>query len=438
MLNLGSIVGFIGLSGGQSGAARRGSRSADAEESEAAADDAANAQAGTRPGNVNAVKTARSTMLSWDQPLLWIGLLLLLFGLVMVYSASIALSDSPRFANLEPTYFLTRQAAFIAIGLTAGAVAFRVPMKLWQQSAPYLFIAAIVLLVAVLIPGIGRGVNGAHRWLPFAAVNLQPSELMKLFVVLYAADFTVRKQGSMHRFSKGFLPMAIVMVIVGCLLMLEPDLGAFMVIVTIAFGVLFLGGVNSRIFLGLMVVLTVSFTLLIWLNPWRRARIFAYLDPFEENNAAGKAYQLTHSLIAFGRGEWFGVGLGASVEKLHYLPEAHTDFLLAVIGEELGFAGVFIVIGLFFWLVRRSFDIGRQAIVLERFYAGLVAKGIGIWLGVQAFINMGVNLGLLPTKGLTLPLMSYGGSGILVNCVALAILLRVDYENRVLMRGGRV
>jgi cell division protein FtsW len=210
-----------------------------------------------------------------------------------------------------------------------------------------------------------------------------------------------------------------------------------MVIVAIAFGILFLGGVDARMFFGLVMVLLTSFSLLIWLNPWRRARIFAYLDPWDEDNSLGKAYQLSHSLIAFGRGEWFGVGLGASVEKLHYLPEAHTDFLLAVIGEELGFAGVAIVIGLFFWVVRRCFEIGRQAIVLERFYAGLVAKGFGIWIGTQAFINMGVNLGLLPTKGLTLPLMSYGGSGILVNCLAIAIVMRVDYENRILMRGGR-
>jgi cell division protein FtsW len=173
------------------------------------------------------------------------------------------------------------------------------------------------------------------------------------------------------------------------------------------------------------------------LSPWRRERIFAYMDPWTENNALGKAYQLSHSLIAFGRGEFFGVGLGASVEKLHYLPEAHTDFLLAVIGEELGFAGVLVVVLLFYWLIKRAFEIGRQAIALELIFAGLVAKGIGIWLGVQTFINMGVNLGLLPTKGLTLPLMSYGGSGILINCIGLAILLRIDYENRVLMRGGR-
>jgi cell division protein FtsW len=392
---------------------------------------------GTRAGAISAVKPTRSAMMTWDQPLFWVSMTLLLFGLVMVYSASIALYDSPKYSTLRPTYFLTRQACFIAIGLIVGALAFRVPTKAWQRCAPALFILAIVLLVAVLIPGIGKGVNGARRWIPLVIVNLQPSELMKLFVVLYAADYTVRKQEWMHRFSKGFMPMAAVMVLVGALLQVEPDLGAFMVIVAIAFGLLFLGGVNARMFLGLVVALVISFSLLIWLNPWRRARIFAYLDPWDEDNALGKAYQLSHSLIAFGRGEWFGVGLGGSVEKLHYLPEAHTDFLLAVIGEELGFVGVMVVISLFFWLVKRCFEIGRQAIAVERFYAGLIAKGVGIWIGTQAFINMGVNLGLLPTKGLTLPLMSYGGSGILVNCIAIAIVLRVDYENRLMMRGGR-
>lgn len=393
--------------------------------------------ADVRSGSVNAIKPTRSALMRWDEPLFWVAVVLLLFGLVMVYSASIALYDSPHYRNLRPTYFLVRQAIFIVVGLVAGAIAFRVPTKTWQRLAPYLFIFAIVLLVAVLIPGISRGVNGARRWIPLWVINLQPSELMKLLVVLYAADYTVRKQEWMHKFSKGFLPMAAVMVLVGGLLQLEPDLGAFMVIVAIAFGLLFLGGVNARMFFGLVLVLFASFALLIWYNPWRRARVFAYLNPWGDDNALGKAYQLSHSLIAFGRGEWFGVGLGGSVEKLHYLPEAHTDFLLAVIGEELGFVGVAVVIALFFWIVKRAFEIGRQAIALERFYAGLVAKGMGIWIGTQAFINMGVNLGLLPTKGLTLPLMSYGGSGILVNCVAVAVLLRVDFENRLLMRGGR-
>jgi cell division protein FtsW len=255
--------------------------------------------------------------------------------------------------------------------------------------------------------------------------------------VLYAANFTVRKQDTMHDFRKGFLPMAVAMAMIGVLLLLQPDLGAFGVIVAISMGILFLGGVNGKLFAAISAALSAVFVLVIWLSPWRRERIFAYLDPWSEGNALGKAYQLSHSLIAFGRGEWFGVGLGGSVEKLHYLPEAHTDFLLAVIGEELGFVGVCAVIVAFFWLTRRIFVIGRQAVALDRVFAGLMVQGIGIWMGGQAFINMGVNLGVLPTKGLTLPLLSYGGSAILVNLIALAIVLRVDIENRQLMRGGR-
>jgi len=234
------------------------------------------------------------------------------------------------------------------------------------------------------------------------------------------------------------LPMALAVGCVGLLLLLEPDLGAFGVIVCIAMGILFLGGINGIWFGGIGATLVGIFSLVIVLSPWRRERIFAYLNPWADENTLGKAYQLSHSLIAFGRGELFGVGLGGSVEKLNYLPEAHTDFLLAVIGEELGFVGVLTVVLLFYWLVKRAFDIGRQAIAMDLTFAGLLAKGVGIWIGVQAFINMGVNLGLLPTKGLTLPLMSYGGSGVMINCIGLAILLRIDYENRVLMRGGRV
>ena len=315
--------------------------------------------------------------------------------------------------------------------------AFHVELEIWQKYAPYLFVVALVLLVAVLIPGLGKGVNGAKRWLSLKVINIQPSELMKLFMVIYAADFTVRKQAYMHRLSKGFMPMMLALGLVGLLLLLEPDLGAFGVIVCIAMGILFLGGINGIWFGGITGLLIGIFSLVIALSPWRRERIFAYLNPWQEDNALGKAYQLSHSLIAFGRGEILGVGLGGSVEKLHYLPEAHTDFLLAVIGEELGFVGVAVVVFLFYWIVKRAFEIGRQAIALDLTFAGLVAKGIGIWIGVQAFINMGVNMGLLPTKGLTLPLMSYGGSGVLLNCVGLAILLRVDAENRKLMHGGR-
>jgi cell division protein FtsW len=378
-----------------------------------------------------------SKMMEYDQPLVWVTLLLMLFGMVMVYSASISLPDSPKFANYKNTYFLQRQAIFIAISLVTGLFVFRIRIADWQRLAPWLFVATLVLLMLVFVPGLGVTVNGGKRWLTLKVFNLQPSELMKVVAVLYAADYTVRKQEYMHKLTKGFLPMAGAIGLVGLLLLLEPDLGAFGVIVCIAMGILFLGGINAIWFGGIGALLVVIFTTIIALSPFRRARMFAYLDPWQEDNAMNKAYQLTHSLIAFGRGELFGVGLGGSVEKLHYLPEAHTDFLLAVIGEELGLAGVLVVIAMFYWLVTRAFDIGRQAIAIDQTFAGLAAKGIGIWIGVQTFINMGVNLGLLPTKGLTLPLMSYGGSGVLINCVGLAILLRIDYENRVLMRGGR-
>jgi cell division protein FtsW len=380
----------------------------------------------------------RSKMMAYDQPLVWVVLLLMLFGMVMVYSASISLPDSPKYARYDNAHFLTRQAMFISVSIIAALLAFRVRIETWQRLAPYLFVATLILLVLVLIPGVGKGVNGARRWLSFKVFNIQPSELMKLFVVLYAADYTVRKQQVMHKLTKGFMPMTLAIGFVGLLLLLEPDLGAFGVIVCIAMGILFLGGINGIWFGGIGATLVGIFSMVILLSPWRRERIFAYLNPWEEENALGKAYQLSHSLIAFGRGELFGVGLGGSVEKLHYLPEAHTDFLLAVIGEELGFVGVFVVVALFYWIIKRSFEIGRQAIAMDLTFAGLTAKGIGIWIAVQTFINMGVNLGLLPTKGLTLPLMSYGGSGVLINCVGLAILLRIDYENRVLMRGGRI
>jgi len=383
-----------------------------------------------------AATPAQAPVREFDLPLVWAAAVLLILGLVMVYSASIALPDSARFSTLRTTHHLSRHAVALTVALGCGLFAFAIPVNRWQKAAPWLFVAGLLLLVIVLIPAVGKVVLGARRWIPLGPLNLQPSELMKLFVVLYASDYAVRKQDWMHDFRKGFAPMAAVMAVIGLLLLLEPDLGAFIVIVTIAMGLLFLGGVSVRLFAGLSLTLALTFVALILASPWRRERIFAYLDPFDEKNALGKGYQLSHSLIAFGRGEWFGVGLGGSVEKWHYLPEAHTDFLLAVLGEELGLLGVLTVIVLFFWIVRRCVEIGRQAIALDRHFAGLVAQGIGLWIGVQAFINMGVNLGLLPTKGLTLPLMSYGGSAILVNCVGLAIVLRIDWECRRTMRGA--
>jgi cell division protein FtsW len=369
----------------------------------------------------------------YDRSLAWAALLLACIGLVMVYSASIATAEASRFTGNNSAWFLLRHGVFLALAFALAIGVFLAPVRWWQRSAPWLFLAGVLLLVLVLIPGIGREVNGARRWLALPGLSAQPSELMKLAAVLYAADYTVRKHAVMKSFRRGLLPMLAVMLVVSWLLLREPDFGAFVVIAVTAFGILFLGGMNGRHFVALVGMLGAGFVLLVLSSPYRLQRIFGFMDPWSD--PYGKGYQLSHALIAFGRGEWLGVGLGASIEKLHYLPEAHTDFLLAVIGEELGFAGVALVIALFAWVVVRAFAIGREAGARERHFAALAAQGIGIWLGFQALINMGVNLGLLPTKGLTLPLMSYGGSGLLVNFIALAILLRIDWENRQLARG---
>ncbi len=369
----------------------------------------------------------------YDRSLAWAALLLAATGLVMVYSASIATAESSRYTGANPAWYLARHAIFLGAALSAAITVFLLPVKFWQKAAPWLFAGGVALLVVVLIPGLGREVNGARRWLDLPLISVQPSELMKLAAVLYAADYTARKHAVMKSFKKGLLPMLGVMLLVSWLLLREPDFGAFVVIAITGFGILFLGGMNGRHFTALVGMLAAGFIVLVLSSPYRMQRIFGFMDPWAD--AFGRGYQLSHSLIAFGRGEWLGVGLGASVEKLHYLPEAHTDFLLAVIAEELGFAGVGLVIGLFVWIVARAFAIGRQAALHERHFAALAAQGIGVWLGFQSLINMGVNMGLLPTKGLTLPLMSYGGSGLVVNFVALAILLRIDWENRQLARG---
>jgi len=385
--------------------------------------------------SVDAGQPARLS--SFDRALVCVVVALVALGLVMVYSASVALPDNPKFARYSPTYFLSRHVLFLAVGATCALIAVQVPLAVWEKLSPWIFVVALLLLVVVLVPFIGKGVNGARRWIPLGIMSFQPSELTKLAIAMYAAGYMVRRMDVKENFVRAVVPMAISIAVVGLLLLAEPDMGAFLVIATIAMGILFLGGVNGRMFLLITAILIGAFVLMITFSEWRRERIFAYLNPWDERYTLGKAYQLSHSLIAFGRGEIFGQGLGSSVEKLHYLPEAHTDFLLAVIGEELGFVGVACVIVAFFWLARRLFHIGRQAIALDRVFAGLFAQGIGIWVGGQAFINMGVNLGVLPTKGLTLPLMSYGGSALVMNLVALAIVVRVDIENRQLMRGGR-
>lgn len=383
-------------------------------------------------------RSTPAAVLGFDQALLWVVVALLAWGLVMVYSASIAMPDNPRFGKIASTHFLVRHVFALIAGFVVALLAFQVSMATWERVAPWLFVVSIMLLVAVLIPHVGMVVNGARRWLSLGIMNFQPSELAKFSVLVYASDYMVRKMDVKERFFRAVLPMGTAVAIVGVLLLAEPDMGAFMVVAVIAMGILFLGGVNARMFFLIAGVLVAAFGAMIATSPWRRERVFAYLDPFSEQHALGKGYQLSHSLIAIGRGEIFGVGLGGSVEKLHWLPEAHTDFLLAVIGEEFGLVGVLTLIVLFVWMTRRIMHIGRQAIALDRVFAGLVAQGVAIWIGFQAFINMGVNLGALPTKGLTLPLMSFGGSAILMNLVALAVVLRVDYENKLLMRGGRV
>ncbi|RMX04058.1 putative lipid II flippase FtsW [Corticibacter populi] len=373
-----------------------------------------------------------------DQALLGVLVAILSWSVVMVYSASIAMADNPRFGSMNNEFFLIRHIISIGVAFIAAVTVFQIPMDTWRRNASWLLLGTIALLVLVLIPGIGISVNGARRWLPLGVMRFQPSELAKLVLVVYAADYMVRRMDVREQFFRAVLPIGVTVATIGVLLLAEPDMGAFVVVAVVGVGILFLGGVNIRGFFITVLTLALAFAFMIGSSPWRRERIFAYLDPWSEEHRLGKGYQLSHSLIAIGRGEVTGVGLGGSVEKLHWLPEAHTDFLMAVIGEEFGLVGVVVLIGLFFWLTRRIMTIGRQAVALDRIFSGLVAQGIGLWIGFQAFINMGVNLGALPTKGLTLPLMSFGGSAILMNLIAMAVVLRVDYENRILMRGGRV
>ncbi|NDY92282.1 putative lipid II flippase FtsW [Ideonella livida] len=384
------------------------------------------------PAGLNAPVSPRG----FDQGLVWVSLSLIMLGIVMVYSASVALPDGPRFAGYTELYFLTRQTIAAGLGAVLALLAVRVPIAVWQKITPWLFIFTLVLLVGVLL--FGTNVNKSKRWIRVAGFNFQPSELAKLTMAMYAASYMVRKMDLKESFTRAVLPMAAALAVLGVLLLAEPDMGAFVVISAVALGVLFLGGVNGKGFIISALVLLAAFAGMIFTSEERMSRLKSTYNPFEKSNAAGPSYQLVQSLMAFGRGEWSGAGLGGSLGKLHYLPEAHTDFLLAITGEELGLVGVTVVIAAFFWLTRRMFVIGRQAIRLDRVYAGLLAQGIGIWFAVQALINMGVNLGALPTKGLTLPMLSYGGSGLVLNMVALAIVLRVDVENRQLSHGGRV
>jgi len=382
-----------------------------------------------------------STVASFDQALVCVILGLVAWGLVVVYSASIALPDDPGspFKNLAPHHFLLRQCISLAVGLLAAWLAFQIPMHLWEHIARALFFCSLLLLLVVLfVPVEGGNKNPARRWLPLGIMQFQPSELSKFTAVLYAADYMVRKMDIRGQFWRAALPMLGVTALACALLLCEPDLGASMVLIVIILGVLFLGGINAHM-LGLVAsCAAAALALVIWMSPWRRARIVAFFKPWEEASLRGKGLQRAHAMVAAARGGIWGTGLGHGIEKLHWLPEVQTDYLFTTIAEEFGLVGVAVVIAAFSWLTRRLVRIGRQAIRLERVFAGLVAQGVALWIGFQALFHIAVNLGALPTKGLTLPLMSYGGSALMMNLVALAVVLRVDYENRLLLRGKYV
>lgn len=360
-----------------------------------------------------------------DYVLFSAAILLLGLGLVMVMSTTITAADR-QFG--QPFYYLLRQTAYLGVGLAMAFVVASMRLVYWERLGPVLLMTGVVLLILVLIPGIGKEVNGSHRWLAFGPVRLQPSELVKLAVVVYLAGYLVRRGEQVRTTIPGFLvPMGLIAVI-AVLLMREPDFGALMVIVATALGLMFLGGVRLWLF-GLLVAITgATLALLAFAAQYRIERMAAFLDPWADPFKSG--FQLTQALIAFGRGEWWGAGLGASIQKLFYLPEAHTDFLFAVLAEELGLVGAITVILLFALLVWRAFALGRRAELAGHRFAAYLAYGLGLWIAVQSFINIGVNMGLLPTKGLTLPLLSYGGSSLVVSCIALALLWRIDYELR--------
>lgn len=367
---------------------------------------------------------------TFDQSLLWMVVLMASFSLIMVYSASIAYA---RHDGGSTYFYLVRQSVFLLCGGLLGCIAARIPLRTWKKLTPLVLLLSILLLILVLV--MGREINGARRWINVGMVNIQPTEVFKLAIILYLSSFFTRRAEILKEFKKVWFAGIPVGLGLG-LIMLEPDFGSFVVVSVIAVGLLFLAGLPFRWFMAVVGFGLLAMILLVLFEPYRMARVAGFLDPWAD--PLGKGYQLTHSLMAIGRGGWFGVGLGASLEKRFYLPEAHTDFILAVIGEEFGFVGILVLMFCYIWLVIRAFSIGKQARDLELFYGSFVAKGIGIWLGIQSFFNIGVNIGLLPTKGLTLPLLSYGGSAVMIILICVGLLLRVDYENRRVMRGFKV
>lgn len=368
----------------------------------------------------------------YDRWLILVVLSLVGLGLVMVSSASIETSDHQLH---EPFYYFYRQLIYILMGVGLGSIVVQFEVAWWEKSGGLLLITTIILLALVLLPGLGHAVNGSARWIGFGPFRIQASELTKFAVVIYMAGYLIRRHEEVETQLSGFLkPMGLLLVI-AVLLLKEPDFGATVVITTTALGMMFLAGMKLRHFVLLFVIVLILLAVLAISEPYRLQRLTTFLNPWAHPFKSG--YQLTQSLIAFGRGGWLGVGLGNSIQKLFYLPEAHTDFLFAVIAEELGLVGMLVVIFLFTFLVLRIFYIGRQSQQLGHHFAGYIAYGFGLWIAIQFMVSVGVNSGVLPTKGLTLPLVSYGGNSLIINCIVIALLLRIDYENRMMLLGLR-
>lgn len=371
------------------------------------------------------VRVAGRARAPYDPWLIGSVLALLALGLVMVHSASVAYAE--RSHGLS-SYYLIRHGAYVAVGLVAMALAAHTRIRWWEAAGPYLLLAGLALCAAVLIPGVGVHVNGSVRWLRLGWLTLQPSELMKLIMVVYVAGYLVRRQEELKRFTRGILIVSLVVAVVGMLLLQEPDLGSVVVICLTVLAMLFLGGVRFWHFALVLTAGVGGMVALTLISPYRLERVTGFLNPWAD--PFGSGFQLTQALIAFGRGEWFGAGLGASVQKLFYLPAAHTDFLFAVIAEELGLLGVLVVIALYAVITQRAFAIARAAAHAGLDFGARLAQGLGVLLACQAMINMGVNMGVLPTKGLTLPFVSYGGSSLLVCCTAAGLLARIEREAR--------
>lgn len=382
--------------------------------------------------DISTKKKGRAAVPVFSGGLIWTLVLILGAGFLMVSSASLAYADK---LYGDTFYFVKRHLIFLVISSSLAASLFPVPTDFWRKHSAKLFVITLLLLLLVFVPGIGRKVNGASRWINLILLNFQPSELMKLATVLFVSDYVARKSHLLYQVAKTLTPIGSAMLLVSLLLIAEPDLGATVVVMTLTVSILFLGGIPMKVVWSVLAFGITAVVGLVLISPYRMKRVMGFTDPFSDPYGSG--YQLAQSLIAYGRGDWFGLGLGRSIQKMHYLPEAHTDFIMAIITEEFGVVGLFVMLTLFLTLIWQIFDVATVAKKLTFYYQALVAQAIGIWIAIQVFINVSVTIGLVPTKGLTLPFVSFGGSAMLVLMAAMAIVFRIDYENRCAMQGGR-